>query len=240
MRASSYLSILKGVATRTGLDPEKNLNRNVAAAMAEYLTDAVRVCWEFYPWPETVTVESRTPVSQIIGYQQAGENAIGEVMSVSVRHPETDNQPGFIPFGLNADGIIVPASVATAVYVRYRKPSPEFTASDYAAATAYAVDDLVYYGTTGDCYRCIQAGTGNEPTDTDFWELQQIPRILDRAIREGAYTLQLREEGQIGTAVLPNQAMESLLIQQVDLLQRQQNQPGYFNVAAPPAHIATY
>lgn len=37
----------------------------------------------------------------------------------------------------------------------------------YNAGTAYAIDDYVVYD--GKTYACIQAGTGNTPTDTDYW-----------------------------------------------------------------------
>ena len=38
----------------------------------------------------------------------------------------------------------------------------------YAGATAYKVDDVVSYN--GSSYISIQAGTGNLPTDTAYWE----------------------------------------------------------------------
>ena len=38
----------------------------------------------------------------------------------------------------------------------------------YNAATAYAIDDIVYYN--GSSYVCIQASTGNLPTVASFWE----------------------------------------------------------------------
>lgn len=37
----------------------------------------------------------------------------------------------------------------------------------YAGATAYIVDDVVYY--SGSTYRCILASTGNVPTNTTYW-----------------------------------------------------------------------
>jgi hypothetical protein len=39
----------------------------------------------------------------------------------------------------------------------------------YAGATAYKIDDVVEYN--GSSYISIQAGTGNLPTDTAYWEL---------------------------------------------------------------------
>lgn len=41
----------------------------------------------------------------------------------------------------------------------------------YDNDTAYVVGDAVYYPTTGGSYINIQAGTGNLPTDTDFWDV---------------------------------------------------------------------
>jgi hypothetical protein len=50
------------------------------------------------------------------------------------------------------------------------------TVSRYDNATAYVVDDIVYYTDRG-LYKCIGATTGNIPTDTTYWN-----KILDNYI----------------------------------------------------------
>lgn len=50
------------------------------------------------------------------------------------------------------------------------------TASRYSGATAYVVGDKVYY-TDRALYQCIEATTGNAPTDTTYWI-----KILDNHI----------------------------------------------------------
>lgn len=42
---------------------------------------------------------------------------------------------------------------------------------EYNASTTYAVDDAVYYSTTGGSYICISSSTGNVPTNTAYWQL---------------------------------------------------------------------
>jgi hypothetical protein len=42
--------------------------------------------------------------------------------------------------------------------------------ADWAVVTHYVPGDEVYYPATGFYYRAVDLGTGNLPTDTDFWE----------------------------------------------------------------------
>lgn len=59
MRAVTFKSVLWGVALRLGLDPQVNLQKNQAAAITEYINTHVRRGWEYFAWPELVTVEER-------------------------------------------------------------------------------------------------------------------------------------------------------------------------------------
>jgi hypothetical protein len=58
MRTVTFKSLLSGIAAKSGLDPD-NLMAHERAAMAEYVNEATRWCWDYYPWPEAVRTEQR-------------------------------------------------------------------------------------------------------------------------------------------------------------------------------------
>jgi hypothetical protein len=74
------------------------------------------------------------------------------------------------------------AELTEAINVRLRTaweafPWPERTRieqryfrADYAAGTAYALDDEIYYPTTDAYYRALGPTTGNAPTNATYWE----------------------------------------------------------------------
>jgi len=67
-------------------------------------------------------------------------------------------------------------------------------------ATAYAVDDEVFYA--GYNWKCIDANTGNYPTDTDFWE--KVPDVfINPSVAFGSafaiYNTSEYDDWQVGT-----------------------------------------
>jgi hypothetical protein len=59
MRTVTFKSVLDGVATRMGLEPDANLQINQAAALTEYITDRLGQAWEMASWPEWTTSQLR-------------------------------------------------------------------------------------------------------------------------------------------------------------------------------------
>ncbi len=58
MRTTPYSQVQKGLAAIAGIDPE-NLLAHEKLQFAEYLNDATKYVWSYYPWPESVRVEER-------------------------------------------------------------------------------------------------------------------------------------------------------------------------------------
>lgn len=59
MRTVTFKSVLNGVATRMGLEPDANLQLNQATALTEYIGDRTTTMWELAAWPEWTTSEQR-------------------------------------------------------------------------------------------------------------------------------------------------------------------------------------
>jgi len=54
-----FQKVLYKVARKIGMDPERNLQPNVAETLAGYITDRNKQAWEEYPWPEICPIEAR-------------------------------------------------------------------------------------------------------------------------------------------------------------------------------------
>ena len=58
MRTIPYSQLERGLAAIAGIDSE-NILAHEKAQFAEYLNDATKYVWDYYPWPESVRVEKR-------------------------------------------------------------------------------------------------------------------------------------------------------------------------------------
>ena len=58
MRSLPYSDLEKGVASIAGIDPT-NLLSHEKVLIAEYINDAVKYCWDYYPWAEFTKTEER-------------------------------------------------------------------------------------------------------------------------------------------------------------------------------------
>ena len=58
MRSIPYADIERGVAAIAGIDPT-NVLAHEKAILAEYITDATKFCWDYYPWGEVTITEKR-------------------------------------------------------------------------------------------------------------------------------------------------------------------------------------
>ena len=58
MRSITFEKLLNGVASTAGIDPA-NLLAHEKINLTEYINDAIRFCWDYYPWAEFTVVEKR-------------------------------------------------------------------------------------------------------------------------------------------------------------------------------------
>ena len=58
MRSTTYSKVETGVAAIAGLNPG-NILAHEKVLLGEYISDAAKYCWDYYPWPELNVVEKR-------------------------------------------------------------------------------------------------------------------------------------------------------------------------------------
>ena len=58
MRSVTFESCLNGIASTAGIDPA-NLLAHEKILLTEYINDAVRFCYDYYPWAEFTLTEKR-------------------------------------------------------------------------------------------------------------------------------------------------------------------------------------
>lgn len=227
MRTVTYKSIRDGAATRMGIDPTVDLQSNTKLAIAEYAIGAIRNGWEFQDWPGVCLLEERTfaGAEKVIGYSETGQAEIGEVFAAYSADPTNDISARKIAYSLSDEGVqFHPDLDLTSVWLKFRKLSPIFSGSDYSSTTAYSVGDVVYYDTTGECYKCIAPSTGNAPTVSAYWLKQDVPYFLAEYAKSAIYADLLAEDGQMDKAQFQTGKAESLLVFAADKASIQQGQ----------------
>lgn len=174
------------------------------AADQEEVADAItwrcRVIWENTMWSRLVEVNEETVTEDANGAKYVAWSATlaeeDDVWQVHTRNPRRYRNRGRLYFTLSPRGVELSSISGSTVWVEKRPRPLQFTRVAYDAGTAYVLGDVVYDATTGECYRCIQAGTGNAVTDTDYWTLQEIPDWMNEYIRRGAFADLLRNDGR--------------------------------------------
>ena len=226
-RTVTFQSVLYGVARRKGLDPTTLLPPGEARTLTEYINAAYQFCWRHYQWPESVTVETATATSSVIAWSGATTYRLGDVLAVTKNHPITDLNPTPIPYEMGPAGLYLKDSdyADAEVYVTYRREAPQFTATTYSSATAYAVDEVMYF-TDGDCYKCVSATTaGQTPvTHAAKWEKQDLLALLAEPVKQAALAEALREDGQHSTSLITDGVLAGLLDHEIDRLTLDQGQ----------------
>ena len=168
-------------------------------------------------------------MDRYIAYEQTGETAIGTVKNLSSKNPRTNQKyPGNLGFELSNNGVQVSALAPVKSWIEYRiRPTAQFTSVAYDGATAYVVGDVVFdVATSGECYVCIQDGTGQDPsTSPTYWTVQEFPYILKKFVVYAGYADYIRSDGQQRTAETEENTAYGKLSETVDVEFGQQRQP---------------
>ncbi|MDB4312097.1 hypothetical protein N9937_01575 [bacterium] len=151
--------------------------------------------------PDTATTfwEEVEEFDRYILLDQTGKTPLGEVKQISTKNPKTNRRyPGYIGFDLSDNGIQVSTRADVTVWVNFRRTVNLFTTTAWDSSVAYAVDDLVYVPSTGECYKSILAGTNQDPvTQTTYWTKVDFPKFLARFATLAIAAEELRSgEGQ--------------------------------------------
>ena len=164
MQSVTFKSVLGGVSHRMGLAPD-NLLAVEKASFAEFIESRVRQGWEFYPWPETMKVEERQ-FRPDYGSGTTYPNAAYAVDSSQVYWPQENKYYQALKSTSGND----PTDSDGDVNAQWAELDLTYAASDYAAATDYAVGDSVFYPTDREYYTMhTNASAGTVPTNTSYW-----------------------------------------------------------------------
>jgi hypothetical protein len=198
----SFNSVYEKVLRLMGHDPATWTG---SAAQQEEVADAItfhaRAGHEHCPWSVLLKLEERDVEtdseddSRYIPWSQTGLADIRTVHNVTAKNPRSRLGGGDLNYWLSARGIEISELAYDTVWVEYRPRPPRFTRIAYNIATTYAVGDYVY--SAPHAYRSLVAShVGQAVTDATKWERQDIPDFLAEAIRRGAFSDLLRNDGQ--------------------------------------------
>lgn len=144
-----------------------------------------------------------TPFDKYVAYEQttaAGVRLtpIDEVKQVCKRNPRVfPANPFPIAFRPSDAGIQFMADAPAQVWIEFRKRPPVFTSTRHSLTTTYALDDLAYSSTTGECYKSLQAANVNHAvTDAAWWERVQFPAVLASFVKRCASADALNDQKQ--------------------------------------------
>ena len=183
------------------------------------------------PTNTTYWEEITEDFDRYVAYEQTGKTKIGEVFQVTQKNPWTNRAPIKVAYALSDNGIQVDFDAPNSVYVKFRKRPPTFNYVAWSSSTSYAVDDIVYLASTGECYISIQAGSNQNPaTQTAYWTKIDFPYVLSRFVKLKAYAMALDEDGQTEKAERKRNQAEDALMDEMDKIRVQQKQYDHFEV----------
>ena len=218
MRTCSFKSVLEGAGRLCGFDVSQDYPAQ-KETLARFITQAYRVGWELYDWPEalsyvraTIETHADADCALYVPYT-ADTHDIKTVFGVSLDDPRCKKQPTMVrDWKLGPDGIYFPETTETEVWIEYRGAAARFTSVAWDAGTAYVTGDLVYSSTTGQVYKAKQSHT-NQTVDTGaYWEVVFFMALLDEAVMAAAYAAMSLTEGKGGL----KQVIESTVLDHLE------------------------
>ena len=163
-----------------------------------------------------------TPYVSAVSIDATGKTAIGTVLACWSLNPRSRQSAKELDWILTENGIEVRASNGTdpvSAWIQFRLPPNTLTGSLWASGS-YAVGKQVQFSISGvsNFYKCILAATTQDPTNTTYWQLIEIPAFLERYLIQGAYADLLRSDGQLEKFKEENFLADELLADQSALL----------------------
>jgi len=220
VKTVSFQKLIDAISARVGIDPTLPENGQRAAMMADMVNDALADAWTFYPWPDVVLTQERTPTgspAKTINYIATGATTIGEVLNVYKEDPADVVRPLEYAFTTTDTTAVVSDDNYTAgekVWVRFSIPVPALTISAYSGTTAYAAGASVYY--QNECYKARSSTTGNLPTSTTHWDKQEIPNFLAEYLKHKTVAEMLFSDGQDQRGLVQEDRAEKSLVKAMD------------------------
>lgn len=231
MRTVSFKQLLQGVARQNGLDPESgDLPAELAQTYTEFIQARLREGREWAWWPELTVCEVRAvdvADDYLIPLTETGKQTIEHVRFVTNKDPFQDPTYRCFSHQLNSRGInlLMGATLPDELYVTYRPRMAMLDSTEWLSTPVYAVGDVRYVPSTGDCWECIATSQAQSPPASSAnWTRINIPYLFLNWIRYAAGSDALRENGQHEKAdrLLDRAFQELYRLEDVELTQQRQ------------------
>lgn len=125
---------------------------------------------------------------------QFTKGVIGRIIGAYSEDPTSVLRAKRLAWELGNGAVRVKNSAET--WLEYQEREPVFTSKEWDNTTSYAIDDLVYSATTGECYQALQTNSGTAVTDSAVWDKVDMPYMISEFVKLAAYADALREEGE--------------------------------------------
>lgn len=177
-------------------------------------------------WEEVTCLTKNLPLLSL------GDTPMAEVLGVWDADPATDTGAQPLGYYLTDGDVQFEPDCPNTVWVRFRIPPPRFTAAVWKSTTIYLPGDLVFV--TPHCYMALEDALGSEQSpenDPDRWRKQELPELLERAVKRLAKAEWLEAEGQDDKAAIVQGRAEAALADASETLSTQQGQGRRYSVA---------
>lgn len=169
-----------------------------------------------------------TPFERYVDFLQTGQTKIGSVQAVASANPLPNYQWDSVAKTTRNNRVYILENL-TRVWINFRLRRPKLTGALYDSTAAYAVDDQVYFTPSdgpGNFYTCIAtASAGDTPeTDTDKWEVVEIPEEFEGNLICNAYAALLTADEQYDERKRAEETAEGYLILLADEEHRQRGE----------------
>lgn len=152
--------------------------------------DAADSPWEVVPLDKLVKFIALDQPWEIHEIEMTGVNLAAFAFEADPRMCAAAPIPGCKWAGDYAGGgttrVFIPEATTPEVWVAFNPKTPKLSLDPWVSGSAYEYNDRVYHN--GDCWRCVVAGTSEEPGAAEStrlpWERVRIPELFVSLIRE--------------------------------------------------------
>ena len=177
-----------------------------------------------------------TPFNRYVAYEQPGLTAIGEYFRAFDKDPRLTTMLRQFPFWLSQDGAQFGVNARPWVWLYFRQRRPDLTGDAWDGTAVYTSGQQVYFaasaGGAGNFYTSNQAtAAGESPASAPAkWDVVVLPYFLRGYLIAAGFSDWLTQDGQTEKAAANEALAVGYLEQEVDKLQRQQQQVGRFSM----------
>lgn len=229
-----FLDVIEQTAYARGLDPDAGqITPADAEAAARYATTAAKIIWEYFPWPQICEIHDAWPIAVVAadGSYCILEPAVymGAILGIFTSRPTVGKEmpPKLAYITRQGNGVVeIEGDQSPTVALYYRKSRPVFTSRAPVNGRMYAIGNVIYDSTTGNCWTCENLLVGGTPwPSVGDWTVVTIPDFAFEPICQAVVAAFSAEDGQNSTASLIESSIEGYLEHELNQL-RQTGQIG--------------